>query len=92
MAFGKKMQVCGMLAGQRIDEEPENVFHVSSRINSTWGGNLVDMVRSQRYLEIIEEDGSSRTPRRWARTCWPGSQDARGVDGPTSSRTRAAAA
>ena len=34
-----------MLAGPRIDEEPENVFHVSSRINSTWGGNLVDMVR-----------------------------------------------
>ncbi|RPJ84381.1 MAG: L-lysine 6-transaminase, partial [Acidobacteria bacterium] len=57
IAFGKKMQVCGMLAGPKLDEEPENVFHVSSRINSTWGGNLVDMVRSQRYLEIIEQDG-----------------------------------
>jgi L-lysine 6-transaminase len=57
LAFGKKMQVCGMLAGPRIDEEPENVFKVTSRINSTWGGNLVDMVRSQRYLEIIEQDG-----------------------------------
>jgi L-lysine 6-transaminase len=57
LAFGKKMQVCGMLAGPRIDEEPENVFKVSSRLNSTWGGNLVDMVRSQRYLVIIEEDG-----------------------------------
>ncbi len=57
IAFGKKMQVCGMLAGPRIDEEPENVFKVSSRLNSTWGGNLVDMVRAQRYLEIIEEDG-----------------------------------
>jgi L-lysine 6-transaminase len=56
LAFGKKMQVCGMLAGPRIDEEPENVFKVSSRLNSTWGGNLVDMVRSQRYLVIIEED------------------------------------
>ena len=56
LAFGKKMQVCGMLAGGRIDEEPENVFKVSSRINSTWGGNLVDMVRCQRYLEIIEEE------------------------------------
>jgi L-lysine 6-transaminase len=56
IAFGKKMQVCGMLAGPRIDEEPDNVFHVSSRINSTWGGNLVDMVRSQRFLEIIEEE------------------------------------
>ncbi len=57
MAFGKKMQVCGMLAGPKLDEEPENVFKVSSRLNSTWGGNLVDMVRSQRYLEIIEQDG-----------------------------------
>jgi L-lysine 6-transaminase len=45
-----------MLAGPRIEEEPENVFTVSSRLNSTWGGNLVDMVRCQRYLEIIEQD------------------------------------
>lgn len=56
VAFGKKMQVCGFLGGGRLDEEPENVFKVSSRINSTWGGNLVDMVRCQRYLEIIEEE------------------------------------
>ncbi|MCX7908459.1 MAG: L-lysine 6-transaminase [Ignavibacteria bacterium] len=56
MVFGKKMQVCGILAGGKIDEVPENVFHTSSRINSTWGGNLVDMVRATRYLEIIEED------------------------------------
>jgi L-lysine 6-transaminase len=57
IAFGKKAQICGIIAGPRLDEAPDNVFHVSSRINSTWGGNLVDMVRSQRYLEIIEEDG-----------------------------------
>ena len=56
IAFGKKMQVCGCMAGGRIDEVPDNVFNVSSRINSTWGGNLVDMVRCQRYLEIIEEE------------------------------------
>jgi len=56
LAFGKKTQVCGMMAGPRFDDEPENVFKVSSRINSTWGGNLVDMVRSQRYLEIIAEE------------------------------------
>jgi len=56
VAFGKKMQVCGMMVGPRIDDEPENVFKVSSRLNSTWGGNLVDMVRAQRYLEIIEEE------------------------------------
>ena len=56
LAFGKKTQVCGCMGGGRLDEEPENVFKVSSRINSTWGGNLVDMVRSRRYLEIIEEE------------------------------------
>lgn len=56
LAFGKKAQVCGILAGKRIDEVDSNVFHVPSRINSTWGGNLVDMIRFQRYLEIIEED------------------------------------
>lgn len=57
VAFGKKMQICGIAAGPRLDEEPENVFRVSSRINSTWGGNLVDMVRAERYLQIIEEEG-----------------------------------
>lgn len=56
LAFGKKAQVCGMIAGPRFDEEPENVFKTSSRINSTWGGNLVDMVRCQRYLEIMAEE------------------------------------
>lgn len=56
LAFGKKAQVCGILAGTRIDDIETNVFHKSSRINSTWGGNLVDMVRFQRYLEIIEEE------------------------------------
>ncbi|HVO13009.1 MAG TPA: L-lysine 6-transaminase [Vicinamibacteria bacterium] len=56
LAFGKKMQVGGCLVGPRVDEEPQNVFRVSSRINSTWGGNLTDMVRAARYLEIIEQD------------------------------------
>ena len=56
VAFGKKMQVCGCMVGPRVDEEPENVFKVSSRINSTWGGGLTDMVRAGRYLEIIHED------------------------------------
>jgi len=57
VAFGKKTQVCGIMSTTRIDEVSSNVFHVSSRINSTWGGNLTDMVRCARYLEIIEEDG-----------------------------------
>ena len=56
LAFGKKTQVCGCMVGPRVDEEPENVFKVPSRINSTWGGGLTDMVRFGRYLEIIDED------------------------------------
>ncbi|HEY9559920.1 MAG TPA: L-lysine 6-transaminase [Anseongella sp.] len=56
IAFGKKMQVCGILAGPKIDEIETNVFRVPSRINSTWGGNLTDMVRSSKILQIIEED------------------------------------
>ncbi len=64
-AFGKKTQVCGFASNDRILEEPENVFNVSSRINSTWGGNLVDMVRCRRFLEIIEEEKPRRErPRR----------------------------
>jgi L-lysine 6-transaminase len=57
VAFGKKTQVCGIMSTRRIDSVEANVFRVSSRINSTWGGNLVDMVRCARYLEIIENDG-----------------------------------
>lgn len=56
IAFGKKSQVCGIIAGPRIDEVENNVFQESSRNNSTWGGSLSDMVRSTRYLEIIAED------------------------------------
>ena len=56
LAFGKKTQVCGILANRRLDEVEDNVFRLPSRINSTWGGNLVDMVRFGRYLEILEEE------------------------------------
>lgn len=56
IAFGKKVQVCGFLCSNRIDDVPNNVFKLPSRLNSTWGGNLVDMVRAQRYLEIIHEE------------------------------------
>jgi L-lysine 6-transaminase len=56
LAFGKKMQVCGILVGNKVDQVENNVFKVSSRINSTWGGNLVDMVRSTQILQIMEED------------------------------------
>jgi len=56
IAFGKKMQVCGILVGNKVDEVENNVFRIPSRINSTWGGSLVDMVRSSKIMEIIEED------------------------------------
>ncbi|OLS28454.1 MAG: putative L-lysine-epsilon aminotransferase [Candidatus Heimdallarchaeota archaeon LC_2] len=55
IAFGKKMQTCGFISTDRIDSVENNVFEESSRINSTWGGNLVDMVRATKYLEIIEK-------------------------------------
>ncbi|AXN48621.1 putative L-lysine-epsilon aminotransferase [Mycobacterium marinum] len=57
VAFGKKTQVCGVMAGGRVDEIVDNVFAVSSRLNSTWGGNLTDMVRARRILEVIEAEG-----------------------------------
>jgi L-lysine 6-transaminase len=54
LAFGKKAQVCGVMAGPRQDEVKDNAFRLSSRLNSTWGGNFTDMVRSTHYLRIIE--------------------------------------
>ncbi len=64
IAFGKKMQVCGFLCGRKIDEIPDNVFRLSSRLNSTWGGNLVDMVRAQKFLEVIAEENLVENARR----------------------------
>ena len=55
ISFGKKSQVCGILCGDRIDEVKNNVFVESSRINSTFGGNLVDMVRFKIILKVIEK-------------------------------------
>ena len=56
ISFGKKTQVCGLLAGKRVEEVDKNVFSESSRINSTFGGNLADMVRFHIILEIIEKE------------------------------------
>jgi L-lysine 6-transaminase len=56
LAFGKKAQVCGVLAGPRLDEVKDNCFRLPSRINSTWGGNFTDYVRSTHYLRIIEQE------------------------------------
>lgn len=55
LCFGKKMQICGIMAGPRIDDV-DNVFKVQQRINSTWGGNLADMVRATQYLRIIDDE------------------------------------
>lgn len=56
LCFGKKAQVCGVMAGARLDEVKDNVFRKSSRINSTWGGNFTDMVRSTHFLNVIEQE------------------------------------
>lgn len=57
IAFGKKTQVCGILANrEKFDRVEHHVFKESSRINSTFGGNLVDMVRFKLILEVIEKD------------------------------------
>ena len=56
ISFGKKTQVCGIFASNRLNEVEGHVFEESSRLNSTWGGNLVDMVRFTIYLEIIERE------------------------------------
>lgn len=57
ISFGKKTQVCGILANrEKFDRVEHHVFKESSRINSTFGGNLVDMVRFRLILEIIEQE------------------------------------
>ena len=56
LCFGKKAQVCGIMAGPRLDEVQDNVFRLPSRINSTWGGNFTDYVRSKHFLRIIEQE------------------------------------
>jgi L-lysine 6-transaminase len=56
LAFGKKVQTCGVMAGPRLDEVKDNAFRLPSRLNSTWGGNLTDMVRSTHNMRIIEKE------------------------------------
>ena len=63
MTFGKKTGVCGFAATARIDEV-DGVFKVASRISSTFEGNIVDMVRCQKVIDVILEDdllGNART-------------------------------
>ena len=57
ISFGKKTQICGIFASNRVDEVENNVFHESNRLNSTWGGNITDMVRITLYLNVIDQEG-----------------------------------
>ncbi len=57
LVFGKKTQVCGILANkEKLDQVEKHVFEEHSRINSTFGGNLIDMLRFQLILEVIEKE------------------------------------
>lgn len=56
LCFGKKTQVCGFCSTERIDEVKHNVFNTSGRINSTWGGNIVDMVRFNYIVDAINRE------------------------------------
>lgn len=57
ISFGKKSQVCGILANkEKFDQIPNNVFKESSRINSTFGGNFIDFCRFKLILEVIEKE------------------------------------
>jgi L-lysine 6-transaminase len=64
LAFGKKSQVCGVMAGPRLDEVKDNCFRLPGRINSTWGGNFTDYVRSTHYLRIYEMEHLAEHARR----------------------------
>jgi L-lysine 6-transaminase len=64
ISFGKKAQVCGVLANkEKFDEVPNNVFRESSRINSTFGGNFIDMMRFKLVLEVIESENLCENAR-----------------------------
>ncbi len=57
MTFGKKSQVCGILANkEKLDQIPNNVFKESSRLNSTFGGNFIDFIRFKMILEVYEQE------------------------------------
>jgi len=56
IAFGKKAHVCGVMVNNRIDDVEKHCFRKPGRINSTWGSDLTDMVRSKHILKIIYEE------------------------------------
>ena len=48
--------MCGFCSTERIDEVKDNVFNTSVRSNSTWGGNIVDMIRSRYIIDAIQKN------------------------------------
>ena len=61
VVFSKKSQVGGLMANKdKFSIVEYNVFgnheECKSRLNSTWGGNPVDMVRSSELLKIIDKE------------------------------------
>src|SRR5690606_26056227 len=56
LSFAQKAQVGGVMAGPKLDEVKENVFRKPGRINSTWGGNFTDMVRSMHFMNILKQE------------------------------------
>jgi L-lysine 6-transaminase len=56
ISFGKKSQICGIMVSDRIDDIEDHCFRKKGRINSTWGGDLTDMVRSKHILRIIDSE------------------------------------
>ncbi len=78
LCFGKKAQVCGVMAGPRLDEVKDNCFRLPSRINSTWGGNFTDYVRSTHYLRIYEAENLAENARVSGETLLAGLQELAG--------------
>jgi len=57
VAFGKKAQIGGIIAcNAKIDQVENHVFKEHSRLNSTFGGNYLDMLRFKLVLEVIEKE------------------------------------
>ena len=92
ICFGKKAQVCGIMAGPRLDEVKDNVFRLPSRINSTWGGNFTDFVRSTHFLRIIEAGKARRQRAGQGRAYFTAELQAMARKHPASSPPCAAAA
>ena len=90
-SFGKKTQACGLAATARCDDV-DSVFKVPSRINSTFGGNLVDMVRCTRYIEIIEREDLLENAARMGNARPASRSSASRASSPPSSPTCGAAA